>query len=205
MGDVVEGDLGERRHDVGDQHLLREPDDEDARADRGAPERLPALVELAGDGLVADDRAGDELGEERDVERDVDRIAVGAKAPAVHVDDVAQAVEGEERDAERQLDVGPAEVEPQRLHRVGEIGGDEIGVFEDAEREEIDGDGESQRPVAARALVAVDQDRRDIIEDDREQEDQQEARLAPGVEDEREEQRDDVLADHGRGQRVSRR
>ena len=76
---MIEGGLDERRHDVGDEHLLRQPDDEDARADGGAPERLPALVELAGDGLVANDRAGDELGKERDVERDVDRIGVGAE------------------------------------------------------------------------------------------------------------------------------
>ena len=81
------------------------------------PKRLPALVELSGDGLVADDRAGDELGEEGDVERDVDRIAIGAEAAAVDVDDVAQAVEGEERDAERQLDVRMAEVEAERLER----------------------------------------------------------------------------------------
>ena len=115
MGDLVERDPRQRRDDVGDEHLLREADDEDARADGGAAERRPAHVELAGDGLVADDRARDELGKERDVERDVDRIAVGAEAAAVDVDDVGQAMEGEERDAERQFDIGPAEVTPSGL------------------------------------------------------------------------------------------
>ena len=203
MGDVIEGDLRQRRDDVGDQHLLRQPDDEDARADGSAPERLAALVELARDRLVADDRAGDELRKERDVERDVDRIAVGAEAAPVDVDDVGQAVEGEERDAERQLDVGLAEVVAERLQERGEIGGDEVRVFEDAEHEEIAGDREAERPLPARAGVAVDDDRRDIVEGDGEQEDQQEARLAPGVEDEREQQRDDVLADDGRRQDVT--
>ena len=88
MGDVIEGDLRQRRDDVGDQHLLRQPDDEDARADGGAAEGLPAPVELARDRLIADDRAGDELREEGNVKRHVDRIAVGAEAPPVHVDDV---------------------------------------------------------------------------------------------------------------------
>ena len=147
MRDVIEGDLRQRRDDVGDQHLLRQPDDEDARADRGAPERLAALVELAGDRLVADDRAGDELGKERNVERHVDRIAVGAEASPVDVDDVAEAVEGEERDAERQLDVGLAEVVAERLQERGEIGGDEIGVFEQAEHEKVDRRRRGRAPI----------------------------------------------------------
>ncbi len=148
MRDVVEGDLRQRRDDVGDQHLLREPDDEDARADGGAPERLTALVELARDRLVADDRAGDELGKKRDVERHIDRVAIGAEAATIDVDDVAEAVEGEERDAERQLDVGVAEVVAERLQERGEIGGGEIGVFEDSEHEKIAGDGEGRAPIA---------------------------------------------------------
>ena len=64
--------------------------------------------------------------------------------------------------------------------------GHEVRVFEKAEHREVDSDGDAERPFPARLDVAVDHDRRDVIEDDGEQQDQQEARLAPGVEDERE-------------------
>ena len=92
--------------------------------------------------------------------------------------------------------------QPSGFEQRGEIGGDEIGVFEDAEHHKIAGDREAQRPFAARADVAVDDDRGGVIEGDGEQEDEQETRLAPGIEDQREEQRDDILADDGRGQDI---
>ena len=114
MGALVERDPRQRRDDVGDKHLLCEPDDEDARPDRSAAQRRSSRVELARNGLVADDRARDELRKERDIERDVDGIAVRPEAPPVDVDDVAQAVEGEERDAERKFDVGLAEIVSER-------------------------------------------------------------------------------------------
>ena len=167
------------------------------------PKRLPALVELSRDRLVPDDRAGDELRKEGNVKRDVDRIAIGAEAPPVDVDDVGQAVEGEERDAERQLDVRMAEVIAERLQERGEIGGDEVGVFENAEHQEIARHGNTKRPFSARVDVAVDDDRRDVVEGNGEEENQEEARLAPRVEDEREQKRDDVLADDGWGEDIA--
>ena len=203
MKRVIERHPRQRRDDVGDQHLLRKSDDEDARSDGGAPEGLPALVELSRDRLVPDDRAGDELRKEGNVKRDVDRIAIGAEAPPVDVDDVGQAVEGEERDAERQLDVRMAEVIAERLQERGEIGGDEVGVFENAEHQEIARHGNTKRPFSARVDVAVDDDRRDVVEGNGEEENQEEARLAPRVEDEREQKRDDVLADDGWGEDIA--
>ena len=78
---LIERDLNERRDHVGHQNLLRQTDDEDAGADRDAAEREPAGVQLAGDGLVANDRPRDQLRKQGDIEGDVDRVAVGPELP----------------------------------------------------------------------------------------------------------------------------
>ena len=143
--------------DVGDQHLLREADDEAAHAVGEVVERDDPPRQLIGDVAVADDRSGDQLRKQQQVQRRVHRALLRRRVAAVDVDDVGDGVEREERDADRQqharhverLDAEDAE---QRVDVVGE----EVGVLEDAEHGEVDGDGEREpasrrRPRATRA------------------------------------------------------
>ena len=164
---------------------------------------MPAGVELAGDGLVANDRPSDELREQGNIEGDVDRVAVGPESPPVDVDDVGQAMEGEEGDSERKRDVGLRYRQSERRHHRREIAGDKIRVFEDRKDDEIAGDGDGERDPARRAVPVVDDQRGEEVEDDRENKDQDEARFTPGIEKEREQKRDDVLALDRRGQEVT--
>ena len=54
---LVEHGFGQARDLVGDQHLLRKTDDEDAQARRDAPEPHPPRAEAARNRVIADDRA----------------------------------------------------------------------------------------------------------------------------------------------------
>ena len=202
IGGLVERDLNQRRDHVGDQDLLRQTDDENARADRDAAEREPARVELPGDGLVANDRPGDQLRKEGDIESDIDGIAVGSEPPPVDVDDVREAMEGEEGDAERQGDIGLRHHNSERPEQRREIAGDEIRIFEQRKDEKVARHRDGKRHPARRALSAIDDQRRKKVEDDREQKDQDEARFSPGVEKEREQERDDVFALDRRGEEI---
>ena len=100
----AEDPVGRPGDDVGDQHLLAEPDDEAADAVGEVVERDDAARELIGDVPVADDRSGDELRKEQQVERRMDRALLRGRVAAVDVDDVRDGVEREERDADRQQD-----------------------------------------------------------------------------------------------------
>ena len=49
-------------------------------------------------------------------------------------------------------DCAPSGVQQRR-----QIGGDEIGVFEDAEQQQVSGDGDGERQAPRRSLLRVDQ------------------------------------------------
>ena len=46
-------------------------------------------------------------------------------------------MEGEEGDSERERDIGLRHCKPERRHELGEVAGDEIGIFEQREDEKI--------------------------------------------------------------------
>ena len=101
--------VGRPGDDVGDQHLLREADDESAQAVGESLEADAAPGELVGDVVVPDDGPRDELREEEHVERGVSRALLSGGVVAVDVDDVRDRVEGEEGDADRQQHLGHGE------------------------------------------------------------------------------------------------
>ena len=199
---LVEGNLHERRDDVGHQHFLRQTNDEYASADRSPAEREPTEVQLASDGLVANDRPRDQLRKEGNIERDVDRIAVGPETPPVDVDDVGEAVEGEERDPKRKVDIGRDNRQSERRDQTGEIGGDEIRVFEDAENEKISCHRDRQRDFARGALPIVDEQGGKEIEGDREQKDDDELRFSPCIEHQGEHQSQEIFAPDRRSDEI---
>ena len=201
---LVERDLDERRDDVGDQHLLRQADDEDAGADRRAAQRVPARIQLARDGLVADDGPGDQLREQGDVERDLDRIAIGPEPAPVDVDDVGQAVEGEEGDAQRQMDMG-------RSRPPAPNGGSKPARLAVTKFAYLKTPRTSRFPATATASATrrapsriVDGQGRKEVEGDREEQNNDEPRLSPCVEHQGEQQGDEVLAPDCRGYEIER-
>ena len=198
MGNVIERGLRQRRDHVGDQHLLRQADDENAGADRSVRQRQPSRVELTGDRLVANDRSGDELGKQRDVQGDIDRIAIGLEAPPVYIDDVGHAVKGEERDPERKFDFRFPDAVAERDKQGIEIGGEEIGVFEHAENQQIAGHRAGERKFARPSAGAVNQNGGDVVECNGKKKDRQMPGFAPRIKYEGERQRNDILADNCR-------
>src|SRR5271170_7527402 len=111
-------------------------------------------------------------------------------------------MEGEERDAERKGDIGLRQRQSERRQQRREIAGDEIGIFEHREDEKISRHRDGERDSAGCALSFVDDQRGKEVEDDREQKDQDEARLSPGIEKQGEQQRDDILALDRRGEEI---
>ena len=193
--DLIERDLNERRDDIGHQHLLGEADDEDARADGGAAEREPARVQLARDGLVANDRSRDQLREEGNVERDVDRIAIGPESPPVDVDDVGQAVEGEEGDPERKWILVVDDRQSERRQQApARLAVTKLAYLKIPRTQQISGDRDRQArpggpipparrwPGPHKKLKAIEM-----------QKDDDELGLSPGVEHQGEQKRDDIL------------
>ena len=186
---LVEHGFGKARDLVGDQHLLRKTDDEDAQARRDAPEPHAPRAEAARNRVIADDRAGDELRKHRDVDRDLKQVAVG-RCAAMHVDQVRDRVKGEERDAERQREAGQRERGTgDRVHRAE----DKVGVLEQAEGGEVRRHRECRDEAAPVALRGTDHQGRCVVEDDLAGEQQDEDRLAPGVEQKRGRDENDVL------------
>ena len=137
--------VGRCRDVVRDQDLLAEPDDEAAHALGEVVDADDAARELVGDFAIADDRPGDELRKEQQVERRVDRALLRGRVTAVDVDHVGNRVEGIERDADREQHLGTANGRHvQRGQQRVDVVGEEVGVLEDAEHGEVDGNGGRQ-------------------------------------------------------------
>ena len=131
--------------DVGDQHLLREADDEAPNAAGEVVDRDDPPRELIRDVAVADDRPRDQLRKQQQVQRRMHRALLRRRIAAVDVHDVGDRMEREERDADRQehawhVDARAAEDAEQRVDVLDE----EVRVLEDAQHGQVDGDREHQ-------------------------------------------------------------
>ena len=143
------------------------------------------------DRVIADDRSGDQLRKHRDVDRDFEQAAVRLHLAAIHIDEIRDRMEGEERNAERQRDA--RQRESVAAERGIERADREVGVLEDAEQREIGRDAGRNCEPPPLSLRRADQQREAVIEHDLEGQQQHEARLAPGVEQQRRREQDDVL------------
>ena len=129
----------------------------------------------------------------------MDGTLLRRRIAAVDVDDVRDRVEREERDADRQQharhdDRPHAQQQEERVDVVGE----EVGVLEDAEEDEVRRDGEGEPSPRGgprrrrRPASAVDRDRHEVVEDDRSENQPRERPAALGVEDDAEDQQEPV-------------
>ena len=155
------------------------------------PSAHAPVAQAPRDRVITDDRSGDKLREHRDIDRDREQAAVGRDPAAMDVDQIRDRVKREERNAERQREAGQRE-RIRADERVDRPDG-EVGVFEQSEQREIGGDTERGRELAPAALRRADRQRGAVVHHDLAGEQQDETRLAPGVEQQRSKQQNDVL------------
>lgn len=143
---LLEHEIGENGHGVGEQRFLCETDDEEAKPAREVGEVLLATRYLFGDGLVAHDGAGDELREARDVHSEEQDVSLRGDLAAIDVDDVGERLKGVERYAD-----GKRKVQIRRQHRgqcVVDDACEEALVLEEADDEQVEDDGYSKYRLA---------------------------------------------------------
>src|SRR6185312_9062258 len=127
------------RDAVGEKDLLDEADGDEENRNRKLAlpgGRIDLAAELLHHLRPAHQGTGEELREEGDVER-VAIEGIKRRLPAPQIDQVHDVMEGEERDAERQHDV---EMRHRLTQKPAKIGRKEVGVFEEAEDQQIEHD-----------------------------------------------------------------
>ena len=146
-----EDGIGDARHLVRDQHLLRQTDHETPDATGEQRYGHDTVRDLAGQIPVPYDRAGDQLGEQADVQGHRTRVPLGLRLAPVHVHHVADPLEDEEGDPDRQVHrfqgwQGHAQRGEHRTERISE----EAGVLEPGQCPQVQHDGRHQRPPVSR-------------------------------------------------------
>ena len=172
---------------VGEQDLLHDAEHEAREArDEIVDMRRRTGLHLAGDVVIFDDRTGEELREEKHIKRIKRRALRHRRDLAVNVDEIGDLLEDDEGDADRQGDVGDRERrEAEARDERAIILQDEARIFEIDEDREVAADAQRQ-PQASRPrslFARIDPPGDEEIERDRGEDDEDEERLAPGVED----------------------
>ncbi len=141
--------VGEDRHGIGQQALLREPNSEQTHPLAEPAKALSPVENLLLDSRVANDWPRHQLREHRYVHPEVERVALRRDVRSVHVDHVAHGLQRVEADAygERQLKIGDHGGAEEGVQVLGE----EPLVLEEPEDGEIEGEArrEPQAPVRA--------------------------------------------------------
>jgi len=151
--DVFPGGIDDGGDGVGEKDFFHHADGEERPADVEPASAVGVIeiIEVGFDLAETDDGAGDELREERDVTGKFPEVSRGSDDAAVGIDHVADGVEGVEGDADGKNDIDGGRVngsvEPRG--KLGKAGDGEIEIFEEAEEEEVDGDGNDEEEFAA--------------------------------------------------------
>ena len=181
--------VGQDPHLVCDQNLFRQAVDKAHDPLGKARPCLLPLPELVGDVPIADDRPRDQLRKQRHIGAEREGVDLHLNRVPVHVDHIAHALENIEGDADRQNDLRHCEGLPrqavQALH-------EKAGILEGAQDRQIRGDGQRQRQLPPTrpglARETGDQQPRQVVGRDDRQHQKHVNRLAPGVEQEAEQQ-----------------
>ena len=142
------------------------------------------MQQLGGDILVADDGTGHELGKKRNIQGRAWQGHLGRRLPAVDIHQIGYAVEGEKGNADGQMHLANGHGrQTQAVQQQVHVGDDEVGIFEDDEQEQVEGDGQAHLRLGVAALVGfVDPDAEQIVGHDGQQHDDDVLALAPGIE-----------------------
>lgn len=173
-----------------------------------------------GDGLIADDGAGDELWETRDVHAEKQYVSLCGNLPSVNVDDVGKRLQGVKGDAN-----GEREVEVRCEHRGKRVIDDtseEAFILEKADDEQVEHDGNNEnrpspdsdarriekirriaRPLPRRISgFSVEREGQHPVDHDRNDHEHDIDGLAPCVEEQRRDKKPDVLCLASRAQEI---
>ena len=177
--------LAHGAHLVGDQHLFGETHTEDAHALGEVVERLTAVIQLIGDVLIADDRAGDQLREQRYIGAEGDDVLLHRRFSAIDIDGVGHRLEGIEADTDRQV----GQLRDRDVREREHIDGleDHAGILEEAEHTQVDDHRRHQKRLRfLRRFLAVfiDKEAAGVVDDGRDHHQDDIHRLAPSVKDE---------------------
>ena len=126
--------------------------------------------------MVDDNGAGDELGEERDVQQQLARISGSPLRVAVHVDDIAHALEGVKGDADGQHNAGKGQFCSGQTVKGGDH---EVHIFEHAQKGEI-GRRRQARGQAAVALPGLKPQSEEVVDQHADEQQHQIRQLSKG-------------------------
>ena len=160
MRGLFPGGIDDGGDGVGEEDFFHHADGEEGPADV-EPAGAVVVVEIIEIGFhlaKADDGAGYELRKERDVTGEFPEIARGSDDAAVGVNHIADGVEGIKGNADGKNDVErgrvDGNVEPRR--DLGEAGDCEVEIFEEAEEEKVNGDGNDQEEFASAGVSGAE-------------------------------------------------
>ena len=177
-------DLGEH---VGQDHLLAQAEQEAVYSVGHVGGRDVSVVEFVCHRAVAHDGTGDELREHGDVQQQVHEAALRRALAPVDVHQVGDGLEYVEADADGERQPGHVDVQAEGAEYLAE----EAQVLEGAEQAEVERQAHCQRELAV-AFGGGDAQAREVVDDNAEEHEQDVDRLAPGVEEEREDYQREV-------------
>lgn len=186
--------VGQHAGGVGEQHLLAQAHAEQPQALSEALQRGAAVIDLVLDVGVAHDGASHQLREHGDVHAEVQRVLLHLHLAAIDIHHVGDGLQGEERDADRQRQVQLGD----ELLADGAVDvlGQKALVLVEPEHEQV---GRERRhepePLRCRLALAAlaDNEGEQPVEADGGRHEPHVHRLAPSVEQKREQQQDHVL------------
>ena len=197
-GAAVQDLRGDLARGVSQQDLFGKADAEAGRAVECVSGVKAARVDLPGDVGIADDRPGDELREERDVEQKFCKRPLRRDIPAPDVDRVGKRLEGIKRDADGQRDDRHGD---RRAEQRVQVFHHEARIFEDREAPEV----QHQRQHKKHALVPLFDQQPEAPVDRRGGDHQKQVdRLAPGVEDQAEDDQHRIFRRNAAAEEIRR-
>ena len=183
-------DLAEVVHRVCDEDLLRETDNEAARALAEHREVVMSFLKLEGNVVVTYDGTRDKLGEHRNVSREVYGVLLRLLA-AVYVNDVGNDLEGVEGDTDGKNDL---EKRDRGSENLIEVIYKEVHILEVEHKGNYAGYGKSDEQLGNFTLTELlDKKSEDVSENDRDDHQSRILYSAPRVEEEGKDKKNGVL------------
>ena len=150
-------------------------------------ERGFAVFDLLCDGRITDDRACDQLREHGDIQQQMQRVALDVDLLPVQVNDVGEDLEGVKADADGQCQLRHGDAHPGDQVQVFR---NKAAVFEHAEQADVENQAQNHDRLGAACflplLAAADAEAEQIVHQHADQQQNDIGRLAPGIEDQRE-------------------
>ena len=174
--------VGNHRHVICNEDFLAESINEAHHAVREIVKGFVAMLDLLLDIVIAHDRTCDELREERDVESDIQDTPLSLCLVIINIEEIGEQLECEERDADGERDVDGGKIRMQQQSRF--VRG-KRQILENEQQADVERSA-SDEPVSPHLLRAprclADPEADKPASDDRNDHEEYEDGLAPGIE-----------------------